>query len=153
VPDDTEEEFDGDEDQETRLSVKDLRALRKAVKERDELQTRLSTQERELSFAKANLDLNDPKMKYFIKSYEGDLTPEAIRAQAEADGFLQASQTQESKPDLSGQTRIANASSGAGETVVPGLEDRIRNAKNSEEVMAIMIEAGRPTSWNRPTDR
>jgi hypothetical protein len=27
------------------------------------------------------------------------------------------------------------------------LEDRIRNAKSQEEVMAIMTEAGYPTSW------
>lgn len=142
------DEYDDEEEGGVQLSSEDLRNLRKAAKERNELQAQIEQQKRELAFAKANLDLNDPKLGYFIKGYEGDLTPEAIRAQALADGFIQ--QQQASNEELNAQQRIANASSGAGETTDPGIIDKMRHASSVEEVMKLAAEAGMPTSWNRP---
>lgn len=39
--------------------------------------------ERELAFVKAGLDPNAPMAKYFMKAYDGDLNPEAIKAAAQ----------------------------------------------------------------------
>lgn len=150
MPDDDGNQGQGEE-QEVRLKPEDLRALRAAVKERDELQQKLQEQNRDLAFMKANLDINDPKVKYFIKGYDGELTPEAIRAQAEADGFI--AKVQDSQPDLDAQQRIMRASAGANATGDVDLGDLIAQANSPEEVMKVMMAAGRPTSWNRPTDR
>lgn len=54
---------------------------RKATKKAEAL-------ERENAFLKAGIDTDDPKLKYFAKSYDGELTAEAIRAEAEAAGFI-----------------------------------------------------------------
>ena len=115
-PDETNDDLN-----EGQISVDDLRALRKAAKERDDLAARMAQQERELAFAKAKLDLDDPKIKYFVKAYDGELTPEAIRTQAEADGFLEA-RRQATQQDVATQHRIANASAGSGETPNPRVE-------------------------------
>lgn len=142
-------DYDDNDDGQTQLSIEDLRNLRNAAKERDTLSAQVNAQNRELAFARAKIDIDDPKLKYFVKGYEGDLTPEAIRAQAEADGFFQKSQAVDNRQDMAGQQRIANASSGAGETATPDLAAKLRDASSQEEVMALMIEAGYPTSWNR----
>ena len=143
MPDEYEETDDG---QQTQLSVDDLRNLRRAAKERDDLTAQVNAQNRELAFARAKIDMDDPKLKYFVKGYEGELTPEAIRAQAEADGFFQTPQV--SHQDAGGQQRMAQASAGGGQKTQLELSDRIANASSQEEVMAIMIEAGYPTSWS-----
>lgn len=135
-----------------RLPVNDLRALRKASKERDDLSRQLEAHTRELAFSRARLDVEDPKLKYFIKGYEGDLTPEAIRAQAEADGFVQSQQQDTKREDVRAQQRITRASSGASETPNPELGDLIRQAKTPTEVMELMVQAGYPTTWNRNDD-
>jgi len=140
------DEYSNDGEQETRLSVEDLRALRQAKKERDELSTQIEAQKRELAFARAKIDLDDPRARYFVKGYEGELTPEAIRAEAEAAGFFNDVRVDTSH-EVAGQHRIANASAG-GNTTPPDLTQRIKEASSQEEVMAIMIEAGYPTSWS-----
>jgi hypothetical protein len=45
---------------------------------------------RELAFVKAGVNPADKKAAYFIKGYDGDLTPDAIKAAAEDAGFLEA---------------------------------------------------------------
>lgn len=135
------------------IPINDLRALRKAAKERDDLTAQMAGWQREMAFAKSKLDLEDPKVKYFVKAYEGDLTPEAIRTEAEAAGFFSQSQEQPQQqrgpdPTLNSQQRVANASAGAGETPNPNLEDMIKQAGSQEEVMKLMAQAGYPTSWS-----
>ena len=62
---------------------------------RRELETRatdaeakLAQYERRDAFRSAGLDPDDTKVSYFVKGYEGELTPEAIAAEATAAGFL-----------------------------------------------------------------
>lgn len=43
---------------------------------------------RENAFLKAGIDPDDPKMKYFVAGYSGELTKDAIAAEAKAAGFL-----------------------------------------------------------------
>lgn len=43
---------------------------------------------RKIAFMEAGIDTNDPKAKYFVKGYEGELTTEAIKAEAAEAGIL-----------------------------------------------------------------
>lgn len=154
MPDDEELEETQDEEQ---SGNPDIRALRQAARERDALQKQLAARDRELAFAKAKLDFDDPKLKYFIQGYEGELTPEAIRAKAEEDGFITRSQQQQGRPPVSPQEqqqqqRVMNASSGASETPPEDFRDLISQANSIEEVMALADKHGVPTTWNRTAD-
>lgn len=142
------EEHEGEEEQ---GGNQDIRNLRKKAKEYDTLQAQLEERERELAFAKASLDLNDPKMTYFMKGYEGEMTPEAIRERAEADGFLTAQKKEDTGPEVQAQQRLANASSGAGETVEPDYHDLLSQAQSPEDVMKLAEKHGVPTAWTRPS--
>jgi hypothetical protein len=148
VTEEYEEEEEGQQQRYVQLPAEDLRNLRKAAKERNDMQAQLNAQQRELAFSKAGLDLSDPKMGYFTKGYEGELTAEAIRATAQEHGFIQGTPPP-NQANLNGQQRIANASSGAGETPPPDLQDLIRQAASPEEVMTLMKQAGYATSWDR----
>jgi ribosomal protein L12E/L44/L45/RPP1/RPP2 len=79
------------------------------------LEQELANAKRELAFIKAGINPDDPKMRYFIKGYEGDLTAEAVREAALEAGFL-ASQSNESDPQLAAtgaaQQRVMQAASG-----------------------------------------
>ena len=60
--------------------LKDAEARASAAEER------ASSYERQDTFRSAGIDLNDPRAKYFVKGYEGELDAEAIRIEAEAAG-------------------------------------------------------------------
>ena len=54
------------------------------------------------------------------------------------------------RPVLIAASELARLRQAAKPKGVPNLEDRIRQAKSVEEVMALANEAGLPTTWNRP---
>ena len=93
----------------------DIKSLRRAANGKKQLEKELNDLKRELAFAKAGLPMNDPKMNYFVKGYDGDMTAEAIRQAALESGFL-ASQGQENDSVISNaaaaQQRVMSASSG-----------------------------------------
>lgn len=138
-----------DDGQQQEQEHPDIRALRQKAKEADRLQAELAARDRELAFAKSGLNFDDPKLKYFIKGYDGELTPEAIKAKAQEDGFL-AAPPPNNPQEVDAQRRIAAASSGASETPAPDLNDLIAQAQTPEEVMALVNKNNLPTSWNRP---
>ena len=99
-------------------------SLRRAANQAKKLRREVDSLRRELAFAKAGLPMNDPKMAYFIKGYDGDLDAEAIKEAAESAGFLQVQQAeapQEKAPEpqqvaqqaLAGQDRVIAAAAGA----------------------------------------
>lgn len=110
-----DDDFDLDDDD----SGNDIRNLRRAAKASKKLQAELQQIKRELAFAKAGLPLDDPKMNYFVKGYEGDLEAEAIREAALAAGFLAppAPAPAQAEPQVqqvaAAQQRIMAASAGA----------------------------------------
>jgi hypothetical protein len=61
------------------------KATREAQRERDEAK-------REAAFLRAGIDVEDPKTKYFVKGYDGELTRDAIRAAAIEAGYSEAPQ-------------------------------------------------------------
>jgi hypothetical protein len=72
---------------------------RKSEKARKDAEREAENAKRELAFLKAGIPMDDPKTSYFVKGYEGELTVEAIREKAQADGFLAAEKAPEPDPD------------------------------------------------------
>jgi hypothetical protein len=139
-----------DDDTPVSITAKDLKALRNIARNSQELQAQHEAAQRQLAFAKAKIDLTDPKMGYFIKGYDGDLDPEKIRIAATEAGFLSTQQPTQQIPaqELGGHQRVADAAAGGNPDGKVDLADKIRNANSQEEVMAIMTDAGYPTSWS-----
>ena len=112
----TDDDFDLDDEDSN--SIQNLRRAANAAKKLKAENTRMK---RELAFAKAGIPLTDAKMNYFVKGYEGDLDPEAIREAATEAGFLAveqaAPQEQTVNPEAQAvaqvQQRVMAASAGA----------------------------------------
>lgn len=102
-------EFEGGQD------ANDIKSLRRAANSKKQLEKELADARRELAFAKAGISLDDPKMKYFIKGYDGELSAAAVRQAALEGGFLD----QQQQPDpvqeqvSAAQSRVMQASAGA----------------------------------------
>lgn len=109
----TDDDFDSDE--QSQGDAGDIKGLRRAAAGKKKLEQELLELRRELAFAKAGISLNDPKLKYFVKGYDGELEAEAIREAAVEAGFL-TTQPQGSDPNLAAtaaaQQRVMQASSG-----------------------------------------
>jgi len=109
-----EDNFDGEESEDT--GDETPRGLRRAANKGKKLESENQQLKRELAFYKAGIDTDDPKMRYFVKGYEGELTAAAVREAAMDAGFIQ--QTAPS-PDAqsvavnAAQQRVMTASAGA----------------------------------------
>jgi hypothetical protein len=68
----------------------DFKNLRAKAKKADAYERENSTLKRELAFVKAGVPLDDPKMSYFVKGYDGELDPQAIKDAAIEAGFMAA---------------------------------------------------------------
>lgn len=113
---------------------KENRDLRKQVAEAQAAQ-------KELAFVKAGIDLNSPMSKYFIKGYEGELTPEAIKQAAE-EAQLIAPQKQVDDSEKAGWQESSKIAAGSESAPPPApWIDRINKAQSADEVFAIFAEA------------
>jgi DNA-binding PucR family transcriptional regulator len=111
----TDDDFDLDAD-----DSNSIQALRRAANAAKKLKVENTRMKRELAFAKAGIPLTDPKMNYFVKGYEGELEPDAIREAATEAGFLATEAAlQEQVSDANAeavayaQQRVMAASAGA----------------------------------------
>lgn len=138
-----------DFDSEDESTPEEPRGLRKQIEEQAakarEAEARAAAAERELAFAKAGLPLSDPKMDYFVKGYDGDLTPEVIRAAAEAAGFLSTAPPDVPADELAQHQQAANLAASA--TVTPPDENAeyltaLSQARSKAEVLAVMDQYG-----------
>ena len=68
--------------------TEDFKNLRAKARKATAFEQENNSLKRENAFLKSGIPLDDPKMPYFIKGYEGDLEPEAIKAAAIAAGFI-----------------------------------------------------------------
>jgi hypothetical protein len=118
--------------------MRKLEAENKALKEQA---ASAQAAQRELNFVKAGMDPNDPKYKYFVKGYDGELTPEAIRQAAE-EASLIPSQNKEVVAEQQSWNRVAQAAR-AGETSEPAVDyaQRLNNANSPDEVMQLLAQA------------
>jgi hypothetical protein len=96
-----------------------IQSLRKAANSAKRLKAELAQLKREVAFAKAGIPLDDPRMSYFVKGYEGELEPDVIREAATTAGFLTAPQQQDAAQNAQNQAsavaeqRVMAASAGA----------------------------------------
>jgi ribosomal protein L12E/L44/L45/RPP1/RPP2 len=101
----TENEDDGE----------DFKNLRAKAKKADQLERENAQMKRELAFTKAGIPMEDPKIGYFVKGYDGDLEPDAIRQAALEAGFISAPPAP-ADPAVDqarqGQARVVAASAG-----------------------------------------
>jgi hypothetical protein len=138
-------EFEDDAVQDQQQSKDPMRAhMRKLEAENKALREQAAgaqAAQRELNFVKAGMDPNDPKYKYFVKGYDGELTPEAIRQAAE-EASLIPSQNKEVVAEQQSWNRVAQAAR-AGETSEPAVDyaQRLNNAKSPDEVMQLLAQA------------
>lgn len=99
--------------------------------------------ERELAFLKAGVNLNSPMGRYFVKGYDGEFTPEAIRQAAMEAQLIDAPETN-TVPDTetSAWQRTTQVAAGS-QTAQPPVDwaKRLSEASNEAEVMAILAEA------------
>jgi hypothetical protein len=101
-----------DESNDARVSLKrsDIRRLEAAAKAGLQAQTAKTQADRELAFYKAGIDPSDTRLSYFVKGYDGEMTPEAIKAEAQKAGFVSAEgQTAASAGSDSQSTEAENA--------------------------------------------
>lgn len=97
----------------------DIRSLRKAANSAKRLKAELTQLKREVAFARAGIPLDDPRMSYFVKGYDGELEPESIREAATAAGFLtvvqptEAADTAQTQAAAVAEQRVMAASAGA----------------------------------------
>lgn len=119
-----------------------LRKLEKELKAKDQALAEAQAAKRELAFVKAGVPLDNPVAKYFIKGYDGEITPEAIRAAAEEANLVTPSQqAQETKAEQEVWGRISKAQR-AGETSEPATDwmTKINNTRNQDEVMQLLAQ-------------
>jgi hypothetical protein len=117
----------------------EVKTLREKAAEAEKLQ-------KELAFSKAGIPMDAPMAKYFIKGYEGEFTPEAIRKAAEEANLLQAQTPTAPIPEQQAWSRMQKAST-AGETSEPVVDwnQRINQAKSADEVMQLLAQARQET--------
>jgi cell division septum initiation protein DivIVA len=118
-----------------------MKQLEKEAKELRKQVAEFAVTQRELAFAKAGIDPASPQAKYFVKGYDGDLTPEAIRAAAE-EAQLITPQPVQADPDKAAWQQTNRIAAGA-ETASEGPSwiKRIRDASSAEEISDIFAEA------------
>lgn len=110
--DDLNDDFDSDTDEKPvpnwrRKLERDAETGRKAAQEAQDAK-------RELAFYKAGLPMDDPRMSYFVKGYDGPNDSDAIKKAAQDAGFIPAPATDTAVEDeLAAYQQISAASNGA----------------------------------------
>lgn len=118
-----------------------MKQLEKSVREKDALLAKYAETEKKMTFMEAGVDTSDPKFKYFVKAYDGEMTPEAI-TQALVEAQLIAPQSNPQDADKAAWQQTNKIAAGA-ETASegPSWVKRIRDASSEEELTAIFAEA------------
>jgi hypothetical protein len=115
----------------------------------DEAVAELAQLRRELSFRDAGVDPNTKQGQYFMRGYNGEMTVDAIRAEAAELGLAGESNTpsvQTDPVDYGAEQRIAMAATDAEPVTDPDLDALIRQATNPEELQSVMEAHG--YTWN-----
>ena len=123
------------------------RELEDRAKAGDEAVAELAQLRRELSFRDAGVDPSSKQGQYFMRGYDGDMTVDAIRAEAAELGLTgQPVQAQAPPVDYGAEQRIAMAADDAGPVTNPELDTLIRQTKNPDELRELMEAHGH--TWN-----
>ena len=151
--DDDEYEDDDDEPRGPAALRRRNKQMKDELRQSREELAELAGLRRRVAFVDAGLDTSDPKLSYFVKGYDGDLEPDAIKAAAVAAGFVAAPPADTSSGVPS---QIAGAAAGANPepSTVTGpkfvthaeeYQDALRRAgMNQDAVLGVMREYGSP---------
>jgi len=115
----------------------------------DDAVAELAQLRRELSFRDAGVDPASKQGQYFMRGYDGEMTVDAIRAEAAELGLTgenQIPQTQTAPVDYGAEERIAMAADDAGPVTDPNLDMLIRQTQNPDELRSLMEANG--YTWN-----
>lgn len=135
-----------DSDMEETNTRNPVRARMKELeKEAAELRKQVAdaeTARRELAFVKAGIDPNSPMSKYFMKGYDGELSPDAIRQAAVEAQLISPPEATPTQVEAAGWQKIAKIAAGS-QTAQPPVDwnQRLANAESPREVEAILAEA------------
>jgi hypothetical protein len=131
------------EESETRNPVR--ARMKQLEKETADLRKQVAEAEaakRELAFVKAGIDPLQPMTKYFVKAYDGDLNPEAIRQAAVEAQLISPPQNQPSADEMQAWQRTNKVAAGS-QTSQPPVDwaRRLNEATSPREVEQILSEA------------
>jgi len=135
-----------DEDEDQMQESNPVRARMKQLeKENREIRKALAEAEnskRELNFVKAGVDPSNPKFKYFVKGYDGDMSPEAIQSALEEAQLIAPQKPVVDDSEKKGWQQTNRNAAGA-ESAPPGPSwvKRIQDAQSEQEVYQIFAEA------------
>lgn len=135
-----------------RKTEKELKAAKQALKEASEKSSEGDAAKRELAFIKAGIDTNNPTAKLLLKTYDGELSVEAIKASGEEYGLIATSQTTEVANELSQLNQVANAGTNSSNSAPPGVLDEIKGATSPAEVLAVYAKHNMSVSYEQPGD-
>ena len=119
------------------------RELEAKAKRADELEAQVQQMQRKEVFRDAGLDPSNKMTEYFMKGYEGELSVEAIKAEAQSAGLSNAvsqantsmvEQQAQFAQQVEAERRIAEAGDDAGPVADPQFESLIRQTKNADEL-------------------
>lgn len=108
---------------------------------------------RENAFLKAGINVDDPRMSYFFKGYDGELTADAILTAAKAAGFIaEQKQDPQTSADLASEQRVVAASSGgAAETATfqaaAQQMSEVLTQGGSQALAQLLAQQGVPTTF------
>lgn len=110
----SDDDFDTNDVDDASPDAEAPRGLRRAANKSKKLEQELSSTRRELAFIKAGINPDDPKMRYFVKGYEGELSADAVREAALEAGFLASQPQSDPTKDAAAaaQNRVMAASAG-----------------------------------------
>jgi ribosomal protein L12E/L44/L45/RPP1/RPP2 len=119
-----------------------MKQLEKELHQSKQALTEAEAIKRENAFMKAGIPMDDPMAKYFVKGYDGEITPEAIRSAAEeAQLIAKAAENAQAKSEADAWSRLTRAQR-AGETSEPVADwnTKLNQARNEQEVMQILAQ-------------
>ena len=127
------------------------RELEAKAKRADELEAQVQQMQRKEVFRDAGLDPSNRMTEYFMKGYEGELSVEAIQAEASSAGLSNTvsqadtsmvEQQAQFAQQVEAERRIAEASDDAGPVADPQFESLIRQTTNADELKQLLESNG-----------
>ena len=127
------------------------RELEAKAKRADELEAQVQQMQRKEVFRDAGLDPSNKMTEYFMKGYEGDLSVEAIKAEAQSAGLSNVvsqvntanlEQQAQFMEQVEAERRIAEAGDDAGPVTDPQFESLIKQTTNAAELTQLLESNG-----------
>ena len=127
------------------------RDLEAKAKRADELEAQVQQMQRKEVFRDAGLNPTDKMTEYFMKGYEGELSVEAIQAEANSAGLSNvvsqantsySEQQAQFAQQVEAERRIAEAGDDAGPVADPQFESLIKQTNNEDELRQLWESNG-----------